>query len=83
MLQKLPETAKEQDGYDALNSRLESCELTWQNCVGICTDGAPAMTGNVKGLVSLAQQQNPNTMITRIIFFDLKKCIFDFILAKF
>ncbi|XP_051778559.1 zinc finger BED domain-containing protein 5-like [Erpetoichthys calabaricus] len=61
---ELPETTKGQDVYDVLNSPFQSCELTWENCVGICTNGAPAMTGNVKGFVSLAQQQNPNIIVT-------------------
>ena len=61
---ELPETTKRQDVYDALNSHLQSCELTWQNCVRISTDGTHAMTGNVKGLVSLAQQWNFKIMTT-------------------
>ncbi|XP_029634970.1 SCAN domain-containing protein 3-like [Octopus sinensis] len=42
------------------NSYLEYCGLNWKDCVGICTDGAPAMTGCLKGFVPIAQKQNPN-----------------------
>ena len=53
---KLPGTEKGQDIYDVLNSRLLICELTWRSCVGVSTDGEPAMT-EAKGFVSLAQQR--------------------------
>ena len=39
---ELPETAKGQDVFYALHSCLEYCELNWEHCVSICTDGAPA-----------------------------------------
>jgi len=61
---ELQETTKGQDIYDVLNSYLQSCEMTWENCIGICTDGAPAMTGNIKGFVSLVRQMNSEIMIT-------------------
>ena len=38
--------------------------MNWKNCVGICTDGALAMTGCLKGFVSIAQKQNPNIIHT-------------------
>ncbi|CAI9721398.1 Hypothetical predicted protein [Octopus vulgaris] len=38
----------------------EYCGLNWKDCVGICTDGAPAMIGCLKGFVPIAQKQNPN-----------------------
>ena len=43
---------------------MEFCGLNWKNCRGICTDGAPAMTGCLKGFVPIAQKQNPNIMHT-------------------
>lgn len=51
---ELPETTKGQDVFDVLNSYLEYCGLNWKNCVGICTDGAPAMTGCLKGFAPIA-----------------------------
>ena len=51
---ELPGTTKGQDIFDVLNAYLEYCELNWKNYVGICTDGAPAMTGCFKGFVLIA-----------------------------
>ncbi|XP_014779479.1 protein FAM200A-like [Octopus bimaculoides] len=61
---ELPETRKGQDVFDVLNSYSEYCGLNWKNCVGICTDGTPAMTGCLKGFVPIAQKQNPNIIHT-------------------
>jgi hypothetical protein len=38
---ELPETSKGQDIFNVLSSYLETKGLSWRNCVGICTDGAP------------------------------------------
>ena len=61
---ELLETTKGQDVFDVLNSYLEYCGLNRKNCVGICTDGAPAMTECLKGFVPIAQKQNPNIVHT-------------------
>ncbi|CAI9726566.1 finger BED domain-containing 5-like [Octopus vulgaris] len=61
---ELPETRKGQDVFDVFNSYLEYCGSNWKNCVGICTDGAPAMTGCLKCFVPIAQKQNPNIIHT-------------------
>ncbi len=42
---ELPETIKGHDAFNILSSYLESCGLSWNRCVGICTDGAPSMIG--------------------------------------
>ena len=61
---ELPETTKGKDIFDVLNAYLEYCELNWKNCLGICTDGASAMTGCLKGFVLIAQKQNSNIIHT-------------------
>ena len=61
---ELSGTTKGQDVFDVLNSYLEYCGLNWKNCAGICTDGAPAMKGCLKGFVPIAQKQNPNIIHT-------------------
>ena len=58
---ELPETNKGQNIFDVINSY---CELKWKNCVGICTNGAPSMTGCLKGFVFIAQKQNSNIIHT-------------------
>jgi hypothetical protein len=54
---ELPETAKGQDIFNILSSYLESCSLTWNHCVGICTDGAPSAIGPIKGFVTLVKEK--------------------------
>ncbi|XP_014775934.1 protein FAM200A [Octopus bimaculoides] len=61
---ELPETRNGQDVFDVLNLYLEYCGLNWKICVGICTDGAPAMAGCLKSFVPIAQKQNPNIIHT-------------------
>lgn len=34
--------------------------LDWKNCVGVCTDGAPAMAGKYDGLQARIRRKNPN-----------------------
>ena len=38
--------------------------LSWENVVGICTDGAPAMLGSRSGFLKLAKKHNPNIVGT-------------------
>ena len=33
--------------------------LSWDNVVGICTDGAPAMLGSRSGFLTIAKKHNP------------------------
>ena len=33
--------------------------LSWENVVGICTDGAPAMLGSRSGFLKVAKKHNP------------------------
>jgi hypothetical protein len=39
--------------------------MSWERCIGICTDGAPSMTGKIKGFVSLVKEKNSNAITTR------------------
>ena len=57
-------TTKGQDVFDILSAYLEKWNLSWNSCVGICTDGAPCMIGSIKGFVSLVQRENPNVVQT-------------------
>ncbi len=49
---ELPETTKGHNVFNILSSYLESCGLSWNRYIGICTDGAPTMIGSVQGFVS-------------------------------
>ncbi len=48
---ELSETTKGHDVFNILSSYLESCGLSRNRCVGICTNGAPSMIGSVQGFV--------------------------------
>jgi len=61
---ELPTTTKGQDIFDTITACLEKYGLSWNLCVGICTDGAPSMVGSVKGFTSLVEKQNPNIVRT-------------------
>lgn len=61
---ELPETTRGEDIFNVLDAYLKSSDLSWADCIGICTDGAPSMTGSVKGFVTLVQERNPNIVLT-------------------
>jgi hypothetical protein len=48
---KLPETSKGQD--IVISSFLETKGVPWENCVSICTVGAPSMVGSIRGFTYL------------------------------
>ena len=52
---ELPETSRGMDIFNILSSYLETRGLSWKNCIGICTDGAPSMVGSIKIFVSLCK----------------------------
>ena len=54
-----------EDVFQALNNFMEENNMSWLNCVGICTDGAPSMLGTVKGFTTLARKKNENIIITQ------------------
>ncbi|XP_068115889.1 zinc finger BED domain-containing protein 5-like [Hyperolius riggenbachi] len=61
---ELPETSKGQDIFNILTSYLEEKGLSWTNCVGICTDGAPSMVGSMRGFASLVRKENLSVVTT-------------------
>jgi len=61
---ELTTTTTGQNIFDCVNTYLESQQLSWDTCVGICTDGAPAMVGSLNGFVALAKRCNANIKST-------------------
>ena len=57
-------TTRGQDVFDILSAYLEKWNLSWNSCVGICTDGASCMIGSFQGFVSFVQSENPNVVQT-------------------
>lgn len=46
-----------------INQFFEENSLNWKDCLGVCTDGAAAMTGKIAGLVTLIKRQTNSTDI--------------------
>lgn len=61
---ELTEATTGQDIFNTLNKYLKETGLSWKQCVGICTDGAPSMVGSIKGFVSLAKRENSDIITT-------------------
>jgi len=61
---ELPETTKGVDVFNTMTDYLQIHDLSWNSCKGICTDGAPSMTGRLKGFVALVKQINPDIITT-------------------
>jgi hypothetical protein len=60
----LPETMRGEDVFKVLDDNLSSVSLSWNNCIGICTDEAPSMTGSIKGFISLVKIKNSKIIFT-------------------
>ncbi|XP_067131372.1 zinc finger BED domain-containing protein 5-like [Centruroides vittatus] len=57
---QLPERATGEEIFRVTNEYVLQNELKWKDCVSVCTDGAAAMTGRVKGSVAQVREINPN-----------------------
>ncbi|GFU17866.1 zinc finger MYM-type protein 6 [Trichonephila clavipes] len=45
--------------FDILNNFINEANIEWKNCVGICTDGARAVSGRFKSIQALVKQKSP------------------------
>ncbi|XP_014298159.2 zinc finger BED domain-containing protein 5-like [Microplitis demolitor] len=52
MCSPLPTNTTGEEIFNKINIFFEENNLSWNNCIDICTDGAKAMTSNTAGLVS-------------------------------
>ena len=50
-----------------IDNYIQKFELRWNNCVGICTDGAKTMSGNHQGLQALIKREVPEAILTHCI----------------
>lgn len=55
----LPSHTTSDEIFGQLDRFIRENELNWEKCVGICTDGANAMAGVHKGVVTQVQQVSP------------------------
>ncbi|GFX83588.1 zinc finger MYM-type protein 6 [Trichonephila clavipes] len=50
--------------FQVISSYLEEIKVSWKSCIGICTDGAPAMTEHLKGFVAHVKELNEDILVT-------------------
>jgi hypothetical protein len=55
--EKVPHKTTGEEIYCVTTEYLEQGGQSWKNCISVCTDGAAAMTGNVKGFISRIRKQ--------------------------
>ena len=61
---ELEEKTTGKDVFNKISKYLSDNDLSWNQCVGICTDGAPSMVGSIKGFVTIAKKINPKITAT-------------------
>ncbi|GFS69985.1 SCAN domain-containing protein 3 [Trichonephila clavipes] len=61
---ELPDFTTGKHIFQVISSYLEEIKVSWKSCIGICTDGAPAMTGNLKGFVAHVKELNEDILVT-------------------
>lgn len=64
---KITETGKACDLFTIIDSYMVENKIQWENCVGVCTDGARAMSGQYGGLQALIKTKAPNAKWTHCI----------------
>lgn len=64
---KICGSGKATDLFDILNSYMTENNINWDNCVGVCTDGARAMSGQYGGLQALIKTKAPNVKWTHCV----------------
>jgi hypothetical protein len=55
-LKEMKTFTRGEDIFNTVHAFFTCSEISWKNCVGVCTDGAPSMTGRFKGFVALAKK---------------------------
>lgn len=61
---QVPARATAEELFKIMDSYLKEVELKWEDCVGICTDGAQAMAGKPGGQQALIKRVYPNVQRT-------------------
>lgn len=60
----LETTTKAKDIFYVVSRFLDEVNLKWENVIGCCTDGAPAMLGTRSGFQALVKKESPNVKST-------------------
>ncbi|XP_047249242.1 zinc finger BED domain-containing protein 5 [Girardinichthys multiradiatus] len=61
---QVPDRATAEELFKIIDSYLKEVNLKWEDCVGICTDGAQAMAGKRGGLQALIKRVSPDVQWT-------------------
>ena len=64
---KICESGKATDLFEILNSYMTENNINWENCVGVCTDGARAMSGQYGGLQALIKTKAASVKWTHCV----------------
>ncbi|XP_067129659.1 SCAN domain-containing protein 3-like [Centruroides vittatus] len=56
----LPGYTTAEEIFKVTDQYFSEYNLTWHNCISICTDGTAAMTGKIRGFITRASEKNPN-----------------------
>ena len=64
----LPTNTTAAELFKSLNDYI-SAKLNWSFCVGICTDGAAAMTGRLSGLTARVKEVAPECQATHCVIY--------------
>lgn len=56
----LPNHTTGEEIFKVTDEYFNEHNLEWHNCISVCTDGAAAMTGKVKGFIAKIANKNPN-----------------------
>ena len=62
--ESLPDRTTGTEIFKKVDDFMTSNEINWKNCVGVCSDGAAAMTGKHSGVVTQIQQVAPEAKFT-------------------
>ncbi|KAI4789739.1 hypothetical protein KUCAC02_035060 [Chaenocephalus aceratus] len=62
--QELTGRATGEEMFNVIDMFMQTGNVSWENCIAICTDGAAAMTGRKSGVVARAKERNPMMIAT-------------------
>ncbi|GBP67854.1 Zinc finger BED domain-containing protein 5 [Eumeta japonica] len=75
MCSPLPTNTTGEEIFNKINILFEENNLSWNDCINICTDGVKAMTGKTAGAVSRIKNEAPNCSSSHCILH--RHCICD------
>ncbi|XP_072389551.1 protein FAM200A-like [Diabrotica undecimpunctata] len=64
---KICDSCKAIDLFEIYNSYMTENNINWDNCVGVCTDGTRAMSGQYGGLQALIKTKAPSVKWTHCV----------------